>query len=725
MKRTLISIIPLILLNISINAQQDFWGQTNGPKGGFVQAMAVNSSGDIFVGTETGVFRSTDEGENWNEINNGLPSFFYNRYVESLAINSKGFIFMGTVIDGIFRSTDNGNSWTAIGNGIIGECKSLTVNSDGNIFACITNAGIFRSTDDGENWTNINVFIPGSTEKLYNAVVINSKGDIFVGFTGNGGGIVVSTDNGKNWTQNNWDYIQSMTICSNDFIFAETLGGGVLRSTDNGESWITANNGLTDSVSIGTFVPSLTADSKGNLFAIAYNQKSEGEPFTLKIFRSTDYGNSWLERSNGIPDDFLGNIFGSIIINNNDDVFAGMAGFGVFCSTDNGENWTERNSGLNNSDINSLLINIQGNIFAIASSNGIYRSSNNGAQWVKIFGSDPRVNSIVTNQKGDIFIANNVKGIFRSIDGGNTWAQINNGLSSTEINALAISPNGNLFAGISAFDGEIFFSSDNGESWNNTGHIFEHSRWSFCFAFNSSGYIFAGTGEGIYRSTDNGVNWTEIDSGLTDNNVQSILINSQNYLFIGTQSGVFRSTDNGNSWDEVNYGLNNTYIECMTSNSDGDLFVGNLDGIFQLRRNSNNWIDINNNLDNLSVHSLAFNSDNILFCGTSDGVFHTTSSITSVEDKKAIFIKTFELYQNYPNPFNPSTKISYSIPKLGFVTLKVYDILGREVGNLVNEEKNAGNYEVEFNGNNLSSGIYIYKLQVGNYHSVKKMLLIK
>ena len=85
----------------------------------------------------------------------------------------------------------------------------------------------------------------------------------------------------------------------------------------------------------------------------------------------------------------------------------------------------------------------------------------------------------------------------------------------------------------------------------------------------------------------------------------------------------------------------------------------------------------------------------------------------------------FYLCQNYPNPFNPSTKIEYSIPKTSFVTLKVYDILGREVATLVNEEKSGGKYEVEFNGNGLSSGIYFYKLQAGNYTSVKIMILIK
>lgn len=83
------------------------------------------------------------------------------------------------------------------------------------------------------------------------------------------------------------------------------------------------------------------------------------------------------------------------------------------------------------------------------------------------------------------------------------------------------------------------------------------------------------------------------------------------------------------------------------------------------------------------------------------------------------------LDQNYPNPFNPSTKISYSLKEEGLVTLKVYDILGKEIATLVNENKPAGIYEAEFNASQLPSGMYIYKIQAGQFLDVKKMLLMK
>ena len=86
---------------------------------------------------------------------------------------------------------------------------------------------------------------------------------------------------------------------------------------------------------------------------------------------------------------------------------------------------------------------------------------------------------------------------------------------------------------------------------------------------------------------------------------------------------------------------------------------------------------------------------------------------------------TYSLAQNYPNPFNPSTKINFSIPKQGNVSLKIYDVLGKEVMTLLNETKQPGNYEVVFNGTNLSSGAYFYRLESGEFSDIKRMILIK
>ncbi len=98
--------------------------------------------------------------------------------------------------------------------------------------------------------------------------------------------------------------------------------------------------------------------------------------------------------------------------------------------------------------------------------------------------------------------------------------------------------------------------------------------------------------------------------------------------------------------------------------------------------------------------------------------------LTSVDQSKNSPSK-FELMQNYPNPFNPATTIKYQIPSYSMVTIKIYNVLGQEVETLVNEMKNPGNYQIQFNAINLASGSYIYRLQAGSLVQVKKMLLIK
>jgi hypothetical protein len=137
-------------------------------------------------------------------------------------------------------------------------------------------------------------------------------------------------------------------------------------------------------------------------------------------------------------------------------------------------------------------------------------------------------------------------------------------------------------------------------------------------------------------------------------------------------------------------------------------------------------VDFNGSFDALSLKMNIPSNINAIEVGTSEvsGVnfqFNTTTYLNSEKE----LITGFILNQNYPNPFNPSTTISWQSPVSGKQTIKVYDVLGKEVATLVDEYRNAGSYEVEFNAGNLASGVYLYKLQAGNFVQTKKMVLIK
>ncbi len=136
--------------------------------------------------------------------------------------------------------------------------------------------------------------------------------------------------------------------------------------------------------------------------------------------------------------------------------------------------------------------------------------------------------------------------------------------------------------------------------------------------------------------------------------------------------------------------------------------------------------------------TISTNIDNLEFAlmdeySTIDEASLSKISVQEISLKKAEVITNYSLAQNYPNPFNPTTKIIYQLPQDGMVTLKVYDMLGQEVATLVNEYKTSGRYNVNFNGSNLASGVYIYQLKVnsnkGNsstdYSATKKLILLK
>ena len=196
----------------------------------------------------------------------------------ALAVNLNSDIFTGTLYSGMFRSSDNGDSWTEINNGLAGiRVRSLAINKNGDIFAGNYSSqgsglGIFRSTDNGDNWTEINNGV-GATH--FTSIVINSNGVIFGGLFG----VFRSEDNGDSWVEVSTRITYSLAVGSDGYIFAGTEDG-LFRSIDNGDNWTAVNFGLGSNL-----IDALVINSNGDIFA--------GADFFAKIFRSTDSGDNW------------------------------------------------------------------------------------------------------------------------------------------------------------------------------------------------------------------------------------------------------------------------------------------------------------------------------------------------------------------------------------------------------------------------------------------------
>ena len=225
-----------------------------------------------------------------------------------------------------------------------------------------------------------------------------------------------------------------------------------------------------------------------------------------------------------------------------------------------------------------------------------------------------------------------------------------------------------------------------------------------------------------------------------------------NYDINKNDLGYVSQVWDGTTWinndkDIITYNAQNNVTERLYQTWDGAVWVNLYNSIYTYDSNNNNtsvkyqtfsmgsWVDIFLYLNTYNSNNLQTSETDQTFDGT---VWNNTIRYTYTYElvvgikNQIISAENFKLYDNYPNPFNPSTKIKFVLPSSSFVNLKVYDILGREVKALINEEKSAGQYEIEFKaGGELSSGIYFFKLEASslenknNFVTVKKMVLLK
>lgn len=287
-------------------------------------------------------------------------------------------------------------------------------------------------------------------------------------------------------------------------------------------------------------------------------------------------------------------------------------------------------------------------------------------------------------------------------------------------------------------DDEIYVGSERGmyilegsapqEYWdriNNGLYSGDYTKVTQVIEFN--GDVFIGTNSGVYKRTASG--WIEKNFGLTNSNVTALCA-ADSFLFAGTTSsstvGVYISSDRGESWSFSQTIPSVTSIQAIGPN----IFVSSFgDGIWLSTNYGNTWDQINDGITGSAYYVLSTGINDIyIYAGTNaSGVWRRelTEVITDINDNIDFTPSGYSLEQNYPNPFNPSTTISFSIPNEEFVSLKVYNSLGEEVAELVNETKPAGNYSVTFDASELTSGIYFYKISAGNFIETKKMIYLK
>lgn len=655
--------------------------------------VAISNNGYLFAaGINGNLYRSTDIGNTWQEYQ-GLTLAQGSKII----VSPNGYLYFASY-QAVFRSTNFGDTWAEQNNGLVmgGESPSPRLNiSKSGILILATPSGLFKSTNNAESWSRVSFF--SATR-----VAINSLGHIFANKYRynpylNIDSLYRSTDNGISWQPLRWwsgmifiDPISEAIVTAN-YSYTQNY----FISYDNGNTWSTVPFEVAPSV--------ISYNGNGTYFQLV-----EG----LGIFKSNSIGGPWQPCNKGFPG---GVTKITSILYQNRALYTATEKFGLYLSSNDGLTFGKLFPGLSSSK--KIVNTSNGYLFSIGTF--LSRSTTSGISWIDLAQIGTGLYNFVTYGicskdslvvvSGCDYTGSHFPGkIMRSINNGDTWFKVLEiPLSSLDeigntVVSLAMNQNGTMLGCVEnmkvyhghtttyTFKYSIIRSTDYGLTWNLVGEVPANLPVIYDFAWNSNNSVFAVTSKGILKSTDNGLSWFYPVGSITQYDVKCIAVNSNDYIYVGTgNAGCLFSTNDGYSWETRNQGMTDTLINTMYISSNGFLYAGT--------RNK--------------------------------GVFRSVLPITSVEETNQYLPQNFMLYQNYPNPFNPSTKISWQSPVSSWQTLKVFDVLGNEVAALVDENKPAGSYEVEFNASsgirNLSSGIYMYQLRAGEFVQTKKMILIR
>lgn len=727
--------------------------QTNADFKDWVTSLIIDSSGSIYAGTYSngdGIFLSTNGGNKWQhtKMRYGVTSmtltksgaivtfaygYSFGRYLfrltndgseldsvaldftpTSIAASQDGSLYATTFGQGIYKSTDDGTHWFQFGARTypITSSSAITVTKEGVILVS-TNFGVFYSSDNGESWKSgsfgfhdslsVKHIIPSNDGKIY-AGAFESMGI-------NANEIYVSADTGKNWT------LLSMLKFSLDAMAIDSTGNVYVGNSDgvycikaNGDTSYLGPGGVAIN---GWGVRSLLAFRKDTIFAGAWGG----------VYRTTDAGTSWEFLNDGLISDMLtGNFtnplpFGfyisSGVVDKNGNFIVGTDSAGVFRSIDRGKTWLQTN--LTVPLITSIIFDSLGNLWAASLNNGVFRSNDNGASWTTTDDGVSRGRKFYTlaafTAKVPRFGYDSTQMITEHlVFGGNDWGVYSYLLDSFAgswsptgtINTIvsAITPLVSTDVVASTLGGDVYIYPGGWTEWQYKGSIGIRVA---TIVSNSSGILFAIGPNGVFRSIDKGVSWIQNNFGILDTNLVSAAVDKAGNIFVGSyQSGdIYKSTNQGDNWTRFA-----TLAYPVRS-----LFIG---------------IDGGN-----------------IYAAAAGRFFQSVTIPTSVIQTLNVPPKDFLLEQNFPNPFNPSTTISFSLPSRSFVSLKVFDIMGRELATIFSEELLAGNYSRKWNAANMSSGIYFYRLsavpstrqdlvpttgrdgQAGSFTETKKLVLQK
>jgi ligand-binding sensor domain-containing protein len=409
------------------------------------------------------------------------------------------------------------------------------------------------------------------------------------------------------------------------------------------------------------------------------------------------------------------------------------------------KSFTAANSGLPDNMVNSITISSDGAVW-FATDAGLASYKNN--IW-NVFKTD---NGLSSNKLNFVsFLPLGSKKIWAASNSGVTILNVNSNNSISDPQYITKANNNIVSDGVTVIEldnlSNNWIGTDKGLSVITNsgvynfikGNGFENGKVNSLRSL-SNNWVHIGTaGGGVKRLKYNGVDAitsaSEIIttwSGLASDTVLAVYVTDDTLRWYGTPEGV--STHFGeNTKDIKNWGRYNTftsgiidnYVRAIIRDNYGNMWFGTRNGLSKLSSNKSSWQSFKeqDGLISNNIFDVKVDSDNNLWIATDKGVSYLTSLPNSVHQKEPMDYRIN--LANYPNPYNPETNIYYTIPNSGKVKLEVFNNLGILIKVLVDKTQNSGTYQVSFSGENMSSGIYLYRLTTEQSRITKKMVLIR
>ncbi len=734
-----------------------------------------------------GVFKSTDKGETWLPVFDGQAFISIGDIAVDPA--NPDIIYVGTGEangghnnlpgGGMFKSTNAGDSWfpigldsaETIGRVIINpsDPNEIFVAAVGSYFTPTHQRGIFKSTDGGATW-NQSLFVSDSTGAI--DIVMNPNNPDFLlaamwervrrpnssHLYGPSSGIYRSTDNGTTWellgpstglpdaSSNNIGRIGLAISKTNPEISYALYNDGAVyiglyKTTDYGTSWTNADPDMEILNGVSNF--------SWYFGQVRINPSDPAKVYVMDVgfMRSSDGGANWnLSYQTHVDHHALAfdPTNPNYLINGDDG--------GIYISTNGGSTWSGPKEMPNTQFYEiGLDYNNPPKLYGGTQDNNTIRTQTGSLDdWHPLIGGDGFY-VIVDFTNPNIIYAESQNGYLqKSTNGGNDFSYARNGINPDEptnwSTPVVMDPNDHnvLYYGTD----RVYRTTNGAGNWTVISPDLSDgipgtrlgTVTTIDVAPTNSNVIYAGTDDShVWVTTDYGSNWTDISTALPYRWVTRVKVdpNNENNVYVtfsglrwrDPQSHVFKSTNMGADWSDISSNLPDAPANAFAvdNNDPNRLYLGSDVGAFMSFNGGTSWQPIADGLPVVSVYDMKIHPvENYLAIGTHGRSMYKIDLGQLVDVKQPVNkLKDFSLSQNYPNPFNPSTNISFSLAHPSFITLKVYDVLGKEVASLIDEEKSPGTYDINFNAQNLSSGVYYYRIKAGSFSETRKMILMK